>query len=224
MERNVVLKTEQLFFAYGDGPPLLQDITLEFREGAFVFIHGASGCGKSTFLKLLNRLEEPLSGEIQFKGQPLPSLQPMELRRAMTYIHQTPVLIDGTVKDNLLLPYRFKANRHLPVPEDAALNSQLERFRLDSVRLTDNAHNLSVGQRQRLCLLRAILIAPEVLLLDEPTSALDPDSRKAVEEMIETLNCDLQLTVFMVSHQSFTPRRVEPRYLEIEKGRIHQRS
>ena len=88
--------------------------------------------------------------------------------------------------------------------------------------MDDHAMNLSVGQIQRLCLVRGLLLSPEILLLDEPTSALDRKSAQAVMALIERLNVESGLTILIVTHKAYGQGRVKPRYLRVEEGRIEE--
>ena len=90
--------------------------------------------------------------------------------------------------------------------------------------MNDHAMNLSVGQIQRLCLIRGLLLSPEILLLDEPTSALDRESAQAVIALIERLNVESGLTILIVTHKTYGQGRINPRYLRIEDGRIEESS
>jgi len=171
---------------------------------------------------LINRLEEPLSGEILFKGRPLSSYPPPLLRRSVLYVQQTPTVIDGSVRENLLLPFSFKNNTHLERPEDARLKTLLSDFLLQGVGLGDNALTLSLGQLQRLCFIRGLLLSPDVLLLDEPTSALDRESGQVVESMVERLNRESGLTVLTVTHKEPAPGLITPLLLKVAGGRIRE--
>jgi len=181
-------------FAFSREAPLFTEVTLTLREGGFYLVQGPSGAGKSTFLRLINRLEEPSSGEILFKDRPLASYPPPLLRRSVLYVQQTPTVIDASVRENLLLPFSFKNNSHLEQPADVKLKTLLADFLLQGVGLGDNALTLSLGQLQRLCFIRGLLLSPDVLLLDEPTSALDRESGQVVESMVERLNRESGLT------------------------------
>jgi putative ABC transport system ATP-binding protein len=131
-------------------------------------------------------------------------------------------VIDGSIRDNLLLPFNFKNNRDLARPDDERLEVLLDNFMLKDVGLGDNAHNLSVGQLQRLCLIRALLLSPEILLLDEPTSALDEESGKIVESISERLCQESGLTVVIVSHRGFELRQIEPVVLEVAEWGLNK--
>ena len=179
-------------------------------RGAFILLTGPSGAGKSTLLRLFCRLEEADAGAVLLSGQPVDELSPAVLRRRVSYLQQTPTVVPGSVRENLLLPFAFKSASGQPRPADAELSARLARLAAGDIPLSQEASTLSVGQRQRLCLARALLTRPEVLLLDEPVSALDAESARAVLDAAESFCLDDGGTVVLVSHAEFTPARVSP--------------
>jgi len=210
MTGSVVIRFEDVSFSFLRERPLFEGLSLSLLQGAFYLIGGPSGSGKSTFLRLINRLEELSAGTIRFKGRPLKDFPPPVLRRSVLFIQQTPAVVAGSVQENLLLPFSFRHNQGLVRPSDQELRARLDRFLPEGVQLEAPAEALSVGQLQRLCFVRGLLLAPEVLLLDEPTSALDERSARIVEDETERLCREAGMTVVMVSHRRFEPRIVEP--------------
>lgn len=196
----------------------LQDVRLAVSGGDFVLVSGPSGSGKSTLLRLAARLEEPDSGTVRFAGVPLADLDPPKLRRRIGYIQQTPVVMEGSVRENLLLPYSFAVNREEVPPSDTVLQDWLNRVALARVGLDDVAAALSVGQKQRLCIIRSLLLRPELLLMDEPTSALDRESRHIVEQLTEELNRE-GMTIILVSHSDYRPQ-VAHVCVTVKDGRV----
>ena len=222
MATSSIIDFCRVSFAFSREAPLFTGVTLTIRKGGFYLVQGPSGAGKSSFLRLINRLEEPSSGEILFKGRPLSSYPPPLLRRSVLYVQQTPSVIDASVRENLLLPFSFKNNTHLEQPRDERLRTLLADFFLQGVGLDDNALTLSLGQLQRLCFIRGLLLSPEVLLLDEPTSALDRESAQVVESMVERLNRSSGLTVLTVTHKEPKPGLITPLFLKVAEGRIRE--
>ncbi|WP_432735293.1 ABC transporter ATP-binding protein [Maridesulfovibrio sp. FT414] len=182
----------------------LRDVSFSVFPGRFVLITGLSGAGKSTLLRLIVRLEEIDSGQILFEGESLGSFYPPLLRTRIGFVQQTPTVLPGSVRDNLLLPFRFQVRKENDIPEDGVLLGWMDRLGLDGFGLDSAAGDLSVGQKQRLCLIRSVLPRPAVLCFDEPTSALDPGSRARVEEVAEELVSE-GITVLMVSHTGYRP-------------------
>ncbi|MFV0421912.1 ABC transporter ATP-binding protein [Oleidesulfovibrio sp.] len=217
---NTILSFEQMTFLWPGGTGL-HNVSLQIAQGDFVLITGASGAGKSTLLRLAARLEEPSGGNVFLQGLPLGQMEIHQLRRTVGFIQQTPVVVEGSVRDNLLLAYRFKANEGLQVPDDDTLRGWLDRFLLSSVKLDCAAFALSVGQKQRLCIIRSMLCGPRVLLLDEPTSALDAESRKVVEQQMEVLNSE-GVTLLLVSHSGYVPATRSYRRIEVCTGTVRE--
>jgi putative ABC transport system ATP-binding protein len=196
---------------YDVGAPLFQRVSLLIEPGQFLLIEGPSGSGKSSLLRLLNRLQEPTAGEILVDDKPLSLHDVVALRRSIGYLQQTPVMVEGSVADNLALPFQFAASGAARAPGAAAMRQLLAEFLLEGVDPESDAPRLSVGQKQRVALIRMLLMQPKVLLCDEPTSALDPQSRDIVQESLERLNIEQQMTVVVVTHLAFEPQQVNPR-------------
>jgi putative ABC transport system ATP-binding protein len=221
MNQNVpIVEFKDVTFSFSSSRVLFRNLSVKFATGGFYLIRGPSGSGKSTFLRLINRLEEPSDGHLLFDGRPLSLYSPPLLRREILYIHQTPNSVDTTVRQNLLHAFSFRSNRGLVQPNDDILRAHLDDFLLDDVHMQTNAQTLSVGQLQRLCFIRGLLLKPKVLLLDEPAGALDEISGRIVEETAEKLCANSGLTVLMVSHRRFVPEHVRCRVLEISNGRV----
>lgn len=201
-----------------DGKQLLDDVSLSVGSGDFLLVRGPSGSGKTSFLRLLNRLNEPASGEIRVDGTSIADHPVTALRRRVAYLQQTPVTLDTSVRENLLIGFGFRACED-NIPEDDALVAMLQDFLLTDVTLEDDASNLSLGQKQRLAFIRLLLAKPSALLCDEPTSALDPDSRSVVERQLETLNRD-GMTIVCVTHLDYAPKEVTPRRFTLEAGHL----
>lgn len=200
----MALTLDRVSFSYDDGPAILSEASLVIEPASYVLVRGPSGAGKSTLLRLLCRLEEPQSGSILLSGTPIDRIPPAELRRSVAYVQQMPTLLKGTVRENLLLPFSFKANASLKPPTDADLSAFMDRFLLNSVTLDSRADTLSVGQSQRICLIRSLLLHPTVILMDEPTASLDSKSADVVLGKAEELVRG-GMTVVMISHSETTP-------------------
>ncbi len=218
--RDNILEFKNVSFAYPGSKTLFEDASIAFEKGRFYMIAGPSGCGKSTFLRLINLLEASTSGEIRFKGRSVTAYDPTALRQSILYIQQVPQVLDMSVRDNLMLPFTFNRNKDLPKPDDSTLKALMQRLLLTGVGLGDPADTLSIGQQQRICFIRGLLLSPEVVLLDEPTSALDADSCRIVQGMAEDLCRERGATVFMVSHRGTETCSLESASLTIENGKL----
>ncbi|MGE4293395.1 MAG: ATP-binding cassette domain-containing protein [Desulfovibrio sp.] len=196
---ETLFEIKDLTYGYPGRTKVFKNVSARVDAGEFLVLEGPSGAGKSTLLRLLCRLEEPDFGTIFLHGEPLSSLDPVRLRRRVCYIQQTPTVVEGSVRANLLLPFSFKVNHDLPRPPDSDLRARLAEFLLDEVDLEQPASALSVGQKQRLCLIRALLLSPEAMLFDEPTSALDKQSAAVVMDAAHRLHAQ-GVAVILVTH------------------------
>lgn len=216
-----LIELRNLCFAYRHGAPVVRDLNATFDNGSLTVIRGTSGAGKSTLLRLICRLEEPDSGQVMVEGRPVGEIVPSRLRRRICYVQQIPSLVEGTVEENLRLPFGFKINQGLRFPEINELKGLLSDFHLAHVKPDQPALSLSVGEKQRICLLRAILIVPRILLLDEPTAALDEQSGRTVDAIIEDLNVHREITVIMVAHRHIDHwQQVNARVLHLKHGEL----
>jgi len=209
---------EAVTFAYPGAEPVLRNASMHVESGSFALVRGPSGSGKSTLLRLLCRLEEPREGVVRFRGTDIRAIPPTELRRKVAYVQQTPTLVDGSVRDNLLLPFAFRANARLERPGDEELATRLRRFRIEAGQLDQDARTLSVGEAQRVCLIRTLLLAPDLLLMDEPTSALDATSAAVVLETARRQHQEGK-TLILVSHADEAPDGITTT-IEVEGGSL----
>ena len=191
---------------------IVDDISFEFREGGVYTILGPSGAGKSSFLRLINRLDEPTSGEVRFEGKNYREYSPTLLRQRVGYLFQTPIMFPGTVRENLLF-----ANDKL---DDDGINELLAAASVKSGMSEQRDDKLSGGEKQRVALARLLATEPKVILLDEPTSALDPTLTEMVEQVIKKVAAEKGLTVIMVSHNPEQAVRMNGEGLLLVEGRL----
>ncbi|MGH7806982.1 MAG: ABC transporter ATP-binding protein [Thermodesulfobacteriota bacterium] len=182
-----------------NGNIVLNDISLSFITGERNIIVGPSGAGKTTLLRLLNRMDDPSCGEITYDGKNIKEIPVLELRWKVGMVFQIPVTFEGTVLDNLLVPYRLGVKTQTNSKYE--FEKALELSGLGVEFLERKASELSVGEKQRLNVARALVNKPDVLLLDEPTSALDSESAIKLLKSLRELNQVLGLTIIMVLHQ-----------------------
>lgn len=176
---------------------VLDGVSLSIEAGARVAIIGPSGGGKTTLLRLINRLDDPEGGQVFLDDVDVSTLYPPDLRRKVGMVFQQPHLSDSTVRDNLNRPLILARRPELsPAEAEAAL----ERVNLPANLLDVHTSELSVGQQQRVAIARSLILNPNVLLLDEPTSALDPRSADFILKLLRGLAERLGITVVMVSH------------------------
>ena len=201
------IELKNISLKFKEKSPLFQNINLTIEHGDFILIQGKSGIGKSSFLRLLNRLHEPTTGQIWIDDKPITDHQITNLRRRIGYLQQTPIMVKGSIEDNLKLPFHFKSSRKLKQPSKRQLEQTLRNFLLTNINLQSNAQNLSLGEKQRIALIRTLLSEPEIILCDEPTSALDSDSQQIVGNALEQTNVEKETTVLLVTHLDFIPKR-----------------
>jgi phosphate transport system ATP-binding protein len=200
------MEVDELSVAY-DGKPAVKEVSMPVRQGEVLALIGPSGCGKTTLLRSLNRLTEltrsaSLNGRITLDGTDIQTMEPTALRRRVTMVFQQPNPFPMSVFDNLAYVLREQGSRRgsRRTLEDPVCEALDRAGLLEEVKdnLSHPALKLSGGQQQRLCIARALVAKPEVLLLDEPCSALDPQSTEKIEELIVKLREDV--AVVIVTH------------------------
>lgn len=208
------IEVEQLSLHYGQ-KPAFHDVTLAINQGCITALVGPSGCGKTSFLSSLNRLTDlipgcRLSGRIRLDGLDVMALDTdvIRLRRRIGMIFQKPNPFPLSIRKNLEFPLREHGLRDRKQLADTIETGLRDVGLWEEVkdRLDSPALALSGGQQQRLCIARALVLSPDMLLMDEPCSALDPLSSGVVEDLI--LGLRGRYTVLIVTHNLAQARRI----------------
>lgn len=218
-DSKVAVKVDRLYKSFGN-LKVLREITTEIHKGEVIAIIGPSGCGKSTFLRCLNLLEIPTSGQIYIDGVDItaPKADIMKMRQKVGMVFQHFHLFPHmTVLENVnYAPVKVKQ-----VAKSEARLKGLEL--LEKVGLSDKADvypsKLSGGQKQRVAIARCLAMEPEILLMDEPTSALDPEMVKEVLDVMKALT-QTGITMAIVTHEMGFAREVAHRILFLDGGKV----
>ena len=230
MENEIKIKIDGLSFFYNERR-VLNNISVNFPENTITAIVGPSGKGKTTFLMTLNRLWESIPStrmegrvKIRFGGQFHeiydPSYPLSRLRRLVGMVFQVPNPLPMSIYKNVSFPLKLagiKEKKLIPGKVETALK---RAFLWDEVkdRLTENAFALSGGQQQRLCIARALILEPEILLLDEPTSSLDANAGAVIEKLMLSLKD--RCTLLIVSHYLDQVRRIADTVMELSGEKL----
>ena len=205
---------------YYDRRLALSDITLEVEKGEFILLMGPSGAGKSTLLKLLIGAERPEEGQIFIQGRSLAKLRPSEIpalrRKVGVVLQDFRLLPKKTIFDNVSLPLLVQG----------AANGEIRRKVTEALRAVGLDHKkdlfppgLSTGEQQRICIARAIVNGPIVLLADEPTGNLDPDLTSEIIELFKSINAR-GTTVIVATHDPHVLAQVNRRVITLDHGRV----
>lgn len=216
MNADTLFIIKDLRKCYGERCVLQVD-DLKIYRGEILGLVGPSGAGKSTLLRLLNFLEPPTEGEIDFEEfSYCPGSEvPLNVRRRVTTVFQRPILLNRSVWDNVAFGLQLRGNR------DAKneIQSALEQVGLAGL-AEQRARTLSGGEAQRVALARALVLKPDVLLMDEPTANLDPANIGIIEQIAADLNRNSGTTLVLVTHNIFQAKRLANRVAFLLEGQL----
>ena len=215
-----VISFSQVAKRYPGGHEALSNLSFSIEPGEMAFLTGHSGAGKSTLLKLIAAIERATEGTVLVAGQNITRLKPAAvpfLRRNLGIVFQDQKLLhDRSVFDNVMLPLQVTGHPHREAGRRA-------RAALDKVGLLDRERarpiTLSGGEQQRLCIARAVVNRPSVLLADEPTASLDADYARTIMDMFRDFN-RVGVTVLIATHDQSLIDRLKPRVLHLSRGRL----
>lgn len=210
-----LLKLEHISF-HADAAEILEEISFTVETGEMVMLSGPSGSGKSTLLKIIGDLLSPTAGTLWFREEKVADLKPETYRRKVAYVFQIPHLFGASVRENLEYPAKIAGT----AVDAQAIGDYLKLFQLEESVLDKRPTSLSGGEKQRIALIRTLLMQPEVLLLDEVTASLDEENAKIIEETV----CKLKsqgITILWVTHD---PRQLSlgTRSLTLKHGKVVQ--
>ncbi|MBC7456700.1 MAG: phosphate ABC transporter ATP-binding protein [Bdellovibrionaceae bacterium] len=206
---NKKAEVKNLSFSYTDGKPVLKSINIPVYENKITALIGPSGCGKTTLLRCFNRMHD-LYGEVKYDGEIIlqpdelnilsSDLDPIEVRMKIGMVFQKPNPFPKSIYENIAYGLRLRGVKKKSYIDEKVEDSlkMAGLWKEVSDRLGSGASSLSGGQQQRLCIARALVTEPDILLLDEPTSALDPISTAHIEELVTNLK--KSVTIIMVTH------------------------
>ena len=198
---------------------ILHDLTVDIPRTAITALVGPSGAGKTSLLRLLNRLDDPTSGEVLLDDQPITSFPVGALRRRVGFVFQRPAMFEGTVADNLRIAVEL-GNAHSAPAEPLPMDLVLTAVELSTDYLDRDTARLSGGEQQRVSIARALMTRPQVLLLDEPTSALDPEVADRLLATIARVQQKYGVSVVMVTHRLGEARTTSSWTIMLEAGRL----
>ncbi|KAM3105788.1 ABC transporter ATP-binding protein [Phormidesmis sp. 146-33] len=193
---------------------LLRSLSFEVMEGDRISIVGASGSGKTSLLRLLNRLSEPFEGSIYFEGQKFQAIPVIQLRQQIALVQQETKLLGMTVLEALRYPLKLRGLSE--TVSDRQLSDWIDRLHIPQKWLDLTELQLSVGERQWVAIARSLLTQPKILLLDEPTSSLDAGRSSHLLKVLS----ELSQTVLMTNHQLDVAQSFSDRVLHLHKGAL----
>ncbi|MFF3290385.1 NHLP bacteriocin export ABC transporter permease/ATPase subunit [Streptomyces sp. NPDC003023] len=210
------IEARKLTFRYNDdGPPVLDDVSLQVRQGEFVAVVGPSGCGKSTLLRLLIGFERPASGTVLYDGQDLAALDPAAVRRQCGVVLQNAQPLTGSIFDCICGAETFSQEEVWEAAEMAGLAEDIKRMPMGLHTMIASGGAISGGQRQRLMIAQALVRRPRILFFDEATSALDNETQRVVIESTRRLDA----TRVVIAHRLSTVMDAD-RVIVMEEGRV----
>lgn len=198
-----------------------ENINLKFKDGEFICFIGASGSGKTTCMRMINRMNDITSGDILINGVSIKSMDPVDLRRKIGYvIQQIGLLPHMTVYDNIVLVPRllkWDEDKLRPIAENL-----IEKVDLPLSYLDKYPSELSGGQQQRIGVIRALAADQDIILMDEPFGALDPITRDALQKLVKRLQKEMGKTIVFVSHDMDEALSLADRIVIMKKGQVEQ--
>jgi ATP-binding cassette, subfamily B, bacterial len=204
---------ENVVFTYSGKTATLAGVTLEAKPGQAIALVGPTGAGKSTIINLLTRFYEFDSGDIRIDGQSIKNLNKQSLRRAIGYVTQESFMFNGTVRENLIIAKRDATDAELWTVLEAA-NAAAFVHRLPEqlgTQVGERGVRLSVGEKQRISIARALLKNPPILLLDEATASVDTETERLIQQALERLM--VNRTTFVIAHRLSTVRHADRIYV-----------
>ena len=224
MEKGNNIITIENLNTHFNNAHILKDITCNIPKNKITVVMGQSGCGKSTFLKSINRIAEEeggrISGEVRINGKQVLDMQAERLRKKVGLVFQTPVIFPFSIKNNMRYPLDF----HYKLSEsekDEKIIHYLELAGLyDEVKdkLNSNAAKLSGGQKQRLSIARCLCTEPDILMLDEPCSSLDMKNTILIEDLLQNLK--EYFSIILVTHNLSQAKRIADYVLFMDNGEL----
>ncbi len=185
------------------------------RAGRTTLVRGRSGSGKSTLLRMLNRMTAPSAGTVRYREREIAEIPPVEIRRQVVMLSQSPILFGGSVREEATAGRRFALLSEL---DDKTIRAALDSVQL-AKGLDESPVSFSGGEKQRLCLARVLLMEPPVLLLDEPTVGLDRETEEAVFSCIRDWTGDGR-SVVAATHSPFTSMLGDVNRLVFTQGEL----
>lgn len=216
-----MLSIEHLTKTYRGGKKAVDDLTLHIEKGEFIAFIGTSGSGKTTALRMINRMVEPTSGKITLDGKDLSAVNAVQLRRQIGYvIQQIGLMPHMTIRDNItLVPKLLKWEKQ---QKDETAERLIELVNLPQSYLDMYPAQLSGGQQQRIGVLRALAANQDIILMDEPFGALDPITRDTLQDLMKDLQVRLGKTVIFVTHDMDEAIKLADRICIMHEGKMVQ--
>lgn len=218
---SVVLKVDDVTLQSSvDNQYILKNICFSVNSKERLGIIGTVGSGKSSLLRLLNRLNSPTKGEIYFHGENISSLPVINLRRQIVLVPQEPKLLEMTVAETLAYPLILQSFSQENINQ--RLSFWCHQLKIPEAWLDRTELQLSLGQRQLVAIARALMMQPSIILLDEPTSALDFGVASNLIEILINLAQEHNITIIMVNHQLNVVEDFSQRVIWLNQGEMYQ--
>ncbi|MGO3601974.1 MAG: betaine/proline/choline family ABC transporter ATP-binding protein [Enterococcus malodoratus] len=206
---------------YNGNKVAVEDITLSFDKGEFICLIGTSGSGKTTTMRMINRMIDPTKGTITINGEDIQKKNPVELRRQIGYVIQNIGLMPHmTIRDNITLVQRLlKVDKE---EQNKTAEKMIDLVELPRDMLDRYPHELSGGQQQRIGVVRALAADQDVILMDEPFGALDPITRDSLQDLVKDLQERLGKTIVFVTHDMDEALKLANRIAIMDNGKVIQ--
>jgi osmoprotectant transport system ATP-binding protein len=202
---------------FGAETAAVHDFSLQVPTGKITVLMGSSGCGKTTLLRMVNRMVEPDSGQVLVNGNDVATLQPVRLRRSIGYVMQESGLLPHkSVLENVALVAKISGQEKAEALTNAA--EMLELVGIEPSQFRRYPSQLSGGQQQRVGVARALAVKPKILLMDEPFGAVDPIVREELQLELKRIQQTLGLTILFVTHDRYEAMHLADQLVVLTKG------